>query len=325
MATYDSLIERFIILNYSHLMFLLHNYSLHTYLLIFAIIILFSILIVALICRGGILESSPTILTSTGILFTFIGISIGLFQFNTSNNDPSANINNLLAGLKLAFVPSAVAVFLSIILKLFISKNTDTKVVDKLTNELQLISASVDNHSQLMLSELKTFQLELTNRHVLVLTESLQQILNQFNLVISDNLSQSFNTLSSSVNDLLSWQKEYKETLMNLGNDYRSIVNGVKDSADAYQKSSDSLAMMADSYAKVEKSIYAILQTISDTQKDLEDSSDVMLRNINELDNNLIQQIGLVNKHISKNNDILNSFNNTASTMADKISRIGVR
>lgn len=51
---------------------------------------------------------APTILTTTGIFATFLGIALGLAEFDTSNIQ--ASIPMLLGGLKTAFWASVVGV-----------------------------------------------------------------------------------------------------------------------------------------------------------------------------------------------------------------------
>lgn len=75
---------------------------------IFAVLILW-VLIEAIRCvrrgqRGKFVESAPTLMTSLGILGTFIGIVVGLFAFDPSHIDES--IKDLLSGLRTAFVTS---------------------------------------------------------------------------------------------------------------------------------------------------------------------------------------------------------------------------
>lgn len=56
--------------------------------------------------RGRVVEVAPTMMTSIGILGTFVGIVMGLFAFDPSHVDES--IRGLLAGLRTAFVTSVV-------------------------------------------------------------------------------------------------------------------------------------------------------------------------------------------------------------------------
>ena len=78
---------------------------------------------------------TPTLLTSVGILGTFLGIFIGLLEFNPDDIDSS--ISPLLAGLKTAFLSSVVGMLFSILYKgieasgVISSKIDDCEVRDK--------------------------------------------------------------------------------------------------------------------------------------------------------------------------------------------------
>ncbi len=66
--------------------------------------------------RGqGFAQYAPTMLTSLGILGTFVGIVVGLIGFDIQAIDDS--IGALLAGLKTAFITSLVGIFLAIMFK----------------------------------------------------------------------------------------------------------------------------------------------------------------------------------------------------------------
>lgn len=59
----------------------------------------------------------PALLTSIGIFGTFIGITLGLLDFDHKNIDES--IEYLLAGMKTAFITSLIGMFFAIIFKIF--------------------------------------------------------------------------------------------------------------------------------------------------------------------------------------------------------------
>lgn len=58
----------------------------------------------------------PSLLITVGIAFTFLGVALGLMEFNT--DDPAASLSYLVDGIKTAFWGSLTGVFASIILKL---------------------------------------------------------------------------------------------------------------------------------------------------------------------------------------------------------------
>lgn len=66
--------------------------------------------------KAKIHPAATSILITTGICFTFYGISKGLVDFDVS--DISQSLPRLIEGVKTAFLVSVVAVFLAIILKI---------------------------------------------------------------------------------------------------------------------------------------------------------------------------------------------------------------
>lgn len=90
--------------------------------LFFALIIL-SVFVLALLAQSrerfqrfkGLEGSGPTLLTTLGVLGTFVGIALGLFDFDVRNIDES--VPQLLDGLKVAFLTSIFGLTASIALK----------------------------------------------------------------------------------------------------------------------------------------------------------------------------------------------------------------
>lgn len=74
-----------------------------------------------------IIDSLPTIVSTLGVIGTFLGITLGLVDFNPSPDKIDASISTLLCGLKTAFFTSLAGMAGSLILRFFV---TD-KVFDK--------------------------------------------------------------------------------------------------------------------------------------------------------------------------------------------------
>jgi len=82
-----------------------------------AIIILLVFGITAHVAYGErVVHDGPSILTTGGIFFTFLGIAQGLYGFDPTKADASIPI--LLSGLKTAFFASVVGVFAALTIKL---------------------------------------------------------------------------------------------------------------------------------------------------------------------------------------------------------------
>lgn len=76
------------------------------------------VIFLSLIKKGAAFTGyAPTLVTSLGILGTFVGIVIGLLEFDTGNIDKS--IPDLLAGLKTAFLTSIYGLIAAVLINIF--------------------------------------------------------------------------------------------------------------------------------------------------------------------------------------------------------------
>ena len=73
--------------------------------------------------RQNYVEYAPSFMTSMGLFGTFLGIFIGLLQFDTKHIDTS--IEQLLGGLQTAFVTSLMGMFFAIIFKIIQTRHLD--------------------------------------------------------------------------------------------------------------------------------------------------------------------------------------------------------
>jgi hypothetical protein len=106
-------------LNFKQFMLTLSIDTLFMGIAIFLVIGL-SILIACKKDRHSWQKNAPALITTLGIFCTFMGVTIGLMRFNPDNSD---SLRFLLNGLKLAFIPSALAIFISICFKLVYTHN----------------------------------------------------------------------------------------------------------------------------------------------------------------------------------------------------------
>ncbi len=89
-----------------------------------------------------------TLMVSTGLLGTFVGIFIGLLDFNVEDIDASVPL--LLEGLKTAFITSIMAVFCVIVLSFLQAKpqlegTDDSSLFQSMVNSLEVIADSQNN------------------------------------------------------------------------------------------------------------------------------------------------------------------------------------
>lgn len=123
--------------------------GLHSWVFSLIVVVFFSIIIAPRLNKLPVVNTlsvNPSLLTTMGILGTFVGIYIGLHKFNITNIDRS--IPDLLMGLKIAFTTSIVGIIAAILLKIVQSvqipseKETKKGVPDIFEN----INMNLTNH-----------------------------------------------------------------------------------------------------------------------------------------------------------------------------------
>ncbi|MCK5812873.1 MAG: MotA/TolQ/ExbB proton channel family protein [Cocleimonas sp.] len=152
----------------------------------------------------GLVAYTPTLLTSLGILGTFIGIVIGLLAFDPKDIDGSITL--LLSGLKTAFITSLAGMTFSILYKLlgttFLfkenkittkSKNIEPRdILEAITNQDQYLISLVDateKQDQRVVLLIKTLMKQ--EQHLIALKKSISgeeesSLTGQFKLLRSD-------------------------------------------------------------------------------------------------------------------------------------------
>jgi len=162
----------------------------------------------------------PTLLTTMGIFGTFLGIVLGLLDFNQS--DIESSIPPLLAGLKTAFITSLLGIFSSLIFKTlstfsFLKPELEDGAIEYATPEaiLQAMNAQVAEVKELknamigdeelsLLSELKLLRENANHNAKLLLDNNQKQakeqtlLFTQFSEKLWGQLENFANTLSKS-------------------------------------------------------------------------------------------------------------------------------
>ncbi|UTA46404.1 hypothetical protein L1F30_09480 [Simiduia sp. 21SJ11W-1] len=183
---------------------------------------------------------SPAILTSTGIFGTFLGVALGLLEFDTENI--SASVPQLIDGLKTAFWTSIAGLLGALAVKmrhLFavmgVRKKQETyhtATVTDLANLLTDIQQSLSDagagglHSALarqhqeqlhaaeaIVSQLKAYQTEMAEANARALVVAIEKVMRDFNAEINAQYGDNFRELNAAVGKMLTWQENYKREL----------------------------------------------------------------------------------------------------------------
>ena len=182
-------------------------------------------------------HDAPSIFTTAGIFFTFVGIAQGLYDFDAQKIEASLPV--LLEGLKTAFVASVFGVGIALSIKLrFIlfgvpradpgTIGEDATVGDLVHQLSEVQKALVGDDDSTIVSQLKLTrqdnsdkldQLNKSLRDFLAnaaennsraLIAALEAVIRDFNTKISQQFGENFKQLNLAVGQLLEWQERYR-------------------------------------------------------------------------------------------------------------------
>lgn len=228
---------------------------------------------------GQFVAYVPTLLASIGILGTFLGISIGLANFDTTNIDNS--ISELLAGMRTAFCTSLFGMTFSILFKIIKSfahtQKKEKKCVDDPMEILTSQATSIDSlvkavggdSDTSILSQIKLLrgdlndnsrttqrrQEEFANKLLPLLQnvtdmlaksateaiiEALRKVIADFNNNLTEQFGDNFKELNQAVQALVVWQEQYKEQIKQTTEQYQACLASLQSSEDSIKKIRDS-------------------------------------------------------------------------------------
>jgi hypothetical protein len=233
---------------------------------------------------------APTILTTTGIFFTFLGVALGLSEFDTNNIQ--ASVPTLLGGLKTAFWASVAGVggALTIKFRHFAFglreeqglKSTDEEVTGhdlaKLLASIQHALVGQDDATLISqikllrqdtndrLDSLKKAQLDalqrLSEMGSKALVEALRDVIADFNSKLTEQFGENFKHLNQAVEKLVSWQDHYKTFVDEITSKLLDVIDSMATASNSYS----SLVNEASRFSKVSADLSALLSGL-ETQK----------------------------------------------------------
>lgn len=239
-------------------------------------------------------HDGPTLFTTAGIFFTFVGIAEGLYGFDVSNIETS--IPGLLAGLKTAFFASVVGVFVALSLKVRLllfglregpDRKSEGATVDDLVDEIaSLREAVAGNGERSLISEIKLQRQDSNDRLDAVrraftefaeraaennskaLIDALREVIRDFNSKISEQFGENFKFLNDAVGQLLEWQVAYRTQLTELIEHQSNSARDMSVAAAAFK----SLTEHSQAFTEAGSSLVALLSSLSEQRTQIEES-----------------------------------------------------
>lgn len=205
---------------------------------------------------------TPSILTSIGIFGTFLGVALGLAQFDTSSIQ--ASVPALLEGLKTAFWTSiaGLAGALTIKFRYAISsmrvrahrESKLTATIDDLawhlerisnhlsTEEAEPLTQMLERHHQAghsqqlaLLETIRNYQHDMTEANKQALQEAISHVMREFNTRIEEQYGENFRRLNEAVGQMIHWQHENKSQIEALIESNRQSAASAKIGAESFE------------------------------------------------------------------------------------------
>jgi hypothetical protein len=239
-------------------------------------------------------HDGPTLFTTAGIFFTFVGIAEGLYGFDVSNIETS--IPGLLAGLKTAFFASVMGVFIALSLKIRLllfpgsgasDRRSDGATVDDLVDQITALREAVaDSDGRSLISEIKLLRHDSNDRldalrrsltdfveraaenNSKALMDALREVIRDFNSKISEQFGDNFKQLNVAVGQLLEWQSAYRAQLTELIDHQSTSARDMDLAAKAFR----SMTEHSQAFTDAGSSLVTLLSSLNEQRSQIEDS-----------------------------------------------------
>jgi hypothetical protein len=234
--------------------------------------------------RGSTL--GPTLLTTLGIFFCFLGIAFGLSDFDP--NDVRVSVPHLLQGIRTSFWASVTGIGWALLIKLRLvlfgeaplasSGPADNTTIDDLASELVRLNSRVGAEpDSSLLGELRLIRTDSNQRldHLTqaldahahrtaemsarVLVEALSVVVRDFNSALVGQFGENFKQLDLAVGRLVTWLTEYEHQLDAAIERERAAAQYMSDASSKYVSLVDSSKIFVDTAG----SLHALLSSLN--------------------------------------------------------------
>ena len=297
-------------------------------------------------------DFKPAII-STGVLGTFIGIFIGLWNFDVDHIEES--VPTLLEGLKLAFSTSILGMAVSIFLsykenqhKINVNADSDSLLREMLieqrdTNQKigKLVENNNDNFTQVNESLTKALD-TLSKGATEHIISALKEVITDFNKNLTEQFGDNFKQLNEAVYKMIEWQETYKvsinqveKTLQDLliaieknsdwidkfNKDYQNIVQTNEDLQEIIKINNNQIKNIEkhiEHLKNIGEEADVIFKSIQGVSKNIQNSLSEEIKGVSNLRNNLRKQQESVHRQFESS---LGQLNQSLTTLTDKFRR----
>ena len=177
-----------------------------------------------------IASASPALLTTIGVLGTFVGIFIGLVNFDVGNIDKSVPL--LLEGMKVAFVTSILGMGSAVFLRVTYAAVPRKALAESVgPEEIYSVLTDIRDGQNSALSEFRQFAETMAEDNSKALIEALEQAIRDLNThiyLLNEQFGENLKQLNEAVGALLSWQDQYKDHVEKLTDQLQRSLDGIE-------------------------------------------------------------------------------------------------
>lgn len=201
--------------------------------------------------------AAPTLLPTLGLVGTFIGIFVGLMDFDPENIDES--VPPLLLGLKIAFVTSIVGMTLGVVVRILLFFQPQDGTQEEVT-EGQFLSVFVQirdasrlttKHIANLENKFDGFAVQIGDATVEQLVHALEKVIGDFNAQINQQFGENFAKLNEAVEKLVEWQTNYANEVESTRAVLEEAGTSIAESAEAFKEVKFLLAAIVEPFQGV--------------------------------------------------------------------------
>lgn len=250
-------------------------------------------------------HAAPSILTSVGIFGTFLGVALGLMEFDAQ--DVEGSVPQLIEGLKTAFWSSIAGLLGAMTIKMRHVLNhvrgldRRTQVTGATLDDLATLLGDIrlllkdsgltrldeqlaksDQRLQAGLQELSAgignYQQQMADANSQALVAALETLLADFNQQIGSQYGENFDHLNQAVGQMLQWQENYKEELEALLNEQRANGQVLDKATEAYK----TMVQHTQSFNSVAETLGEVMSGLQQQSESLGSYLDSLARLVNK-------------------------------------------
>lgn len=263
-------------------------------------------------------RAAPSLLTLTGILGTFLGIAIGLVNFDVDNIKES--VPDLLSGLKTAFLTSIAGMVGALSFKVVTNYrpyrepehakheigpedvHAEIRSSRKATEKMAIEMVNLREEFTRELHEFAKKVSEMGTRHLI---EALKQVINDFNRNLTEQFGENFKRLDDSVKKLVDWQSQYANQVERQTEQLNSAVQAIRQSQEALARIEESTRSIPE-HMEHQRQVISVLG--SETER-----LEGLLQRYDEMANSAREAIPAIERHIRETVDQIASAASAAT------------